>query len=224
MTMRFQTAFQVENLPDEQNNAAFEVIMPTLKLYSDKRSFIPMDYCPVVLEIEFTPRAFKTETRRVRTGWLNFAVDLENMSTAGLTFYCSQNMLTQYYLDTWSNLIFNKDGEYFNGMSNYKKDIEVYFYGAGNLGVSEVSASAHFTLKGAFPVKQRSYSMAYSKDPKRLTISADFAYDRLYIDPKYAKKGITAELITSGGMSAISSLLNSNSVNETVYDLNDLYK
>ena len=219
MSMRFQTAFQVENLPDEQNNAAFEVIMPTLKLYGDRT------YCPVVLEIEFAPRAFKTETRRVRTGWLNFAVDLENMSTAGLTFYCSQNMLTQYYLDTWSNLIFNKDGEYFNGMSNYKKDIEVYFYGAGNIGVSEVSASAHFTLKGAFPIKQRSYSMAYSKDPKRLTISADFAYDRLYIDPKYANKGIWLELLTTAGMSAIDRGISSLSRDDKeVYDLNDLYE
>lgn len=219
MSMRFQTAFQVENLPDEQNNAAFEVIMPTLKLYGDRT------YCPVVLEIEFTPRAFKTETRRVRTGWLNFAVDLENMSTAGLTFYCSQNMLTQYYLDTWSNLIFNKDGEYFNGMSNYKKDIEVYFYGAGNIGVSEVSASAHFTLKGAFPIKQRSYSMAYSKDPKRLTISADFAYDRLYIDPKYANKGIWLELLTTAGMSAIDRGITMLSRDDQdTYDLNDLYK
>lgn len=219
MSMRFQTAFQVENLPDEQNNAAFEVIMPTLKLYGDRT------YCPVVLEIEFTPRAFKTETRRVRTGWLNFAVDLENMSTAGLTFYCSQNMLTQYYLDTWSNLIFNKDGEYFNGMSNYKKDIEVYFYGAGNIGVSEVSAFAHFTLKGAFPIKQRSYSMAYSKDPKRLTISADFAYDRLYIDPKYANEGIWLELITTAGMSAIDRGITMLSRDDKdTYDLNDLYK
>lgn len=233
MSLRLQTAFQVQNLPDEQNNAAFEVIMPEIDLKyglgkednnsttsSESSSWVGSaidklksvatgigsfmsKYTPIVEEINFTPRSFKVENRRVRTGWINFATDLENMQQAEFTFFCSNGMLTQYYLDAWNRMIFNPNYEYFNPVSFYKKDIHVYFNGLGSIGVSEVSSSAHFTMKGAFPVKQGSYKLAYSKEPERLRLSCTFVYDRLVPDESLATKAIVSELVTSGGVALI---------------------
>jgi hypothetical protein len=234
MSFRFQTAFQVENLPDEQNDNSFEVLLPQLDLFQTGKSsggFFsgligsftgegPCLYRPIVEGISFQPQAIKTEARRIRNYYINIPVDFDNMKTVDITLFCSQSMLSQYYLDAWQNLIFNKQGEYFNPVSKYKKDIEIYFYGAGNIGVSEVSAVAHFTMKGAFPISQSDYKLSYTDNPKRLTLLATFAYDRLVPDLKLAKKGFLLETLSSGGMTVLDGLIS----NLTEDSKTDLYK
>lgn len=230
MTMRFQTAFQVQNLPDEQNDNSFEIILPRLDLsecfdpaYTETASYVEDTntfitrvqgssgaaymYTPIVEKIEFTPQGFKTEKRRIRSQYINFVVDLEEMHTATMTLFCSQNMLTQYYLEAWKNKIYNKAGEYFNPVTYYKKDIEIYFYGAGNLGVSEVSAAAHFTMKGAFPISQGKYHLEYSDKPKRLVVDVTFAFDKLVTDTTLAKKGVWTEGLSTLGMSQLDNFM-----------------
>ncbi len=263
MSLRLQTAFQIENLPDEQNNNSFEVLLPTLDIINTKandtktsgatetkptfwekvgnglatvaKNVAGYKYSPIVEEITFTPRAFKTETRRIRTNWINFAVDLENMEQVSITMFCSQNMLTQYYLNAWQDLIYDKEGEYFKPLANYKKDIEVYFYGSSltsltsaassMLGSGDTSsgASAHFTLKGAFPVKQGTYTLQYSNDPKRLTITATFVYDKIVFDEELAGSMILAETISTGGMKVLDNLLSASSWTSNTTDFNKTY-
>lgn len=224
MSLRLQTAFQIQNLPDEQNDNSFEVILPQLDLFAKPKSneskgFLsrtwgaitgdgPCYYRPIVEEITFTPQSIKSEGRRVRNYWINVPGSMENMKAVKMTLFCSQSMLTQYYLDAWKNLIYNKHGEYFNSMSEYKKDIEIYFYGAGNIGVSEVSAVAHFTMKGAFPVSQDTYKLQYSDNPKRLTLGVSFVYDRLVADEKLAHKGYLLETLSTGGLSVLDNFIN----------------
>lgn len=224
MTLRFQTAVQVENLPDEQINSAFEVVMPSLDILPSDEKVDVSDrslYTPIVEEITFNLPGFKKESRRIRTGWLNFVTDVNNVQDANITMFCSQNMLTQYYMDAWYNLIYNKDGEYFNNVNDYKKNIEVYFYGGASSsiinGISNLisggdtsTAVAHFTLSGAFPISQSSYSLKYSDDPTRLTITATFAYDKLVPDLRMASSGIMTELLQTGGMSMLDSFLTGN--------------
>lgn len=254
MSFKFQTAVQVENIADEQNDAAFEVIMPEMDLYklfpktsnttttenktdvnaSDKTENSDSKpktkyWSPIVEEISFTPRSFKTTTGRIRSQWLNFVADLENMQNARITMFCSQNMLTEYYLLAWNNLIYNQEGEYFNGVNYYKRDIEVYLHGSAISSLTSVvvnddhtMATARFTLKGAFPIKQDSFKLKYSKDPKRLTISADFVYDRLVPDEKLAKSAIWSETISTLGLSNLSDwIFGGNGTNK--YNISDNY-
>ena len=215
MSLRFQSQLQVNALPDEQIESNFEVVMPKLSLTDDSRN-IPVsagnkswfssilstlggtftDYTPIVEEITFTPKSFKTETRRVRTGWLNVANDIENYGDVNITFFCSAGMLIQYYLDAWRRLIFNNDGEYYNPMQVYKRNIEVYFFGPGNIGAVTPKA-AHFTLKGCFPYSQDSYKLAYKDNPQRLRISTKFKVDKIVTDESVATSSIISETVTS---------------------------
>lgn len=206
--LRFQSAVQVEALPDESIDNQFEVVMPTLSLISSPQdtnanSWTSVmgiannlgltSYTPIVEQITFGVRNYKTNTRRVRTGWCNVPEDIENYHDASITMFVSSGMLTQYYLNAWKRLIFDDQGEYYNPMSVYKKNIHVYFYGPGNVGL----AAAHYVLKGCFPYRQDDYKLAYTENPKRLTITANFKIDKVVAMSSYKTTAMAAELITS---------------------------
>ena len=214
MSLRFASQLNIDALPAEALNSDFEVIMPTLNVIlnsnggSNKNegaltkvknalfgNSVSYNYTPIVEEIQFKPRSFKVETRRIRTQWINVPSDLENLGKVQIIMFCSNGMLTQYYLDAWRNLIFDKNGEYYNPMDVYKKNIEVYFYGAASVG--SFIPVAHFTLKGCFPITQSEFNMKYSNQPDRLRISADFSVDRIVTDMSMAKAAAIRELITS---------------------------
>jgi hypothetical protein len=209
MSLRFQSAIQVAALPDEQIDNQFEVIMPTLNLvdYDANESICNSNtglisptgiftYTPIVEEITFGTRNFKTATRRVRTGWCNLPDDTENWKDVSITMFCSAGMLTQYYLNAWKALVFNTNGEYFNPMKVYKKNIEVFIYGPGNVGVQTL-ATGHYTLVGCFPYDQDNYKLRYSGDPKRITLTQRFKVDRVMFESTCAKKAVIEELVTS---------------------------
>ena len=54
-------------------------------------------------------------------GWLNVPSDIENWHDVAITMFCPASMATHMYLNTWKRMIFNRDGEYYNSMSVYKK-------------------------------------------------------------------------------------------------------
>lgn len=208
MSLRFQSALNIENLPDEQIDNQFEVIMPTLNLehrHEGSGWFTKLtsavinsinEYTPIVEEIVFGVKNFKTNTRRVRTGWCNVPEDIQNYQDVSITMFCSAGMLTQYYLAAWKALIFNEEGEYYNPMQDYKKNIEVYFFGPGNIG-TVVPPIAHFTLKGCFPYTQDPFKLSYKDNPQRLRITANFKVDKIVVDNSLKSSSIKQELLTS---------------------------
>ena len=110
--------------------------------------------------------------------------------------YCSVGMLTQYYLETWKNLVFNQDGEYYNQANFYKRNIEVYFYGVGNVGQG-LPLAAHYTLVGCFPTKQSPYKLRYSSSPKRLVLTQSFKMDKILFDMSLYKSSMITELVSA---------------------------
>lgn len=232
MSLAFASQLQVDNLPDEQLNDQFEVIMPSLYLDgSDKKergffgkvfaSASGLKYSPVVEEITFNSKTFKTDTRRVRTGWFNVPSDIENYKDVSITMFCPNSMLTQYYLEAWRNMIYNKEGEYYYPASNYKKNIEIYIYGAGGSTMSGLTYSMHYTLKGCFPYQQSDFKFVYSDNPKRLTITANFKVDAVVVD----SSSLTRSLITNAITNPTSILDNviSGISNSSAYTLEDTY-
>jgi len=207
--LRFTSALQVAAIPDEQLEDRFEVIMPTLDIGVAGKELIPTEtgeslvgnywnkmtgssYCPIVEEIVFGTMNFKTDTRRVRTGWYNLPTDIENYKEVSITMFCSVGMLTQYYLETWKRLIFDPYGEYYNPGSVYKKNIEVYFEGIASapsfdlMAGGDAAHSMHITLAGCFPSMQDSYKLSYSADPKRMRLTQKFKVDKVIIDTSKA--------------------------------------
>ena len=229
MSLRFTSQLMIDNLPDEQFTDQFEVIMPALALDGDEdRSWLSsltgMVYRPIVEEITFGFMNFSTDTRRVRTGWYNVPKDIENYHDVKVSMFCSSNMLTQYYLEAWRNLIFNKRGEYYNPGIIYKKNIEVFMYGAGgnNAITSLFMPKFHYTLKGCFPALEEDFKLEYTDTPKRFRISATFKVDAVVKDDSSAAAAVRAELFTSPTAifdNALSSLTSSNSK----YSLADTY-
>lgn len=242
--LRFQSQLQIDNIADEQLDNQFEVVMPTLYLNGKQKktdnSWTSLSgiwdnvtgaasnaynaYTPIVEEIVFGVRNFGTNSRRVRTGWCNVPDDIQNYQDVSITFFCSSGMLIQYYLDSWKKLIFDDDGEYYNPMSVYKKDIEVYFFGPGNIGVGSLSV-AHYTLKGCFPYYQDTYKLEYTEDPKRLRLMAKFKMDKIVFDSTLKNKAIVSELVSSPlsiGDKLISGLF-SKSSEASQYDADSIY-
>jgi len=235
--LRFQTSMQVAAIADEQIDNQFEVVMPNLSLYGNgatNRDWTSLmgiannlgltSYTPIVEQITFGVRNYKTNTRRVRTGWCNVPEDIENYHDVVITMFCSAGMLTQYYLNAWRRLMFDDDGEYYNPMYVYKKNIHVYIYGPGNVGISTAGTTAmHLTLKGCFPYKQDDYKLQYSENPKRLTITANFKVDKIVADSSYKTAALAAETITSptGLLDRATSALFSSSDDYQVLDTYD---
>jgi len=214
MALRFQSQSQIEALPDDAIDSSWECIMPSLdlvnplgniakdsnsgffsSLVSSIGSFFS-SYQPIVEEIVFGVTNFKTNTRRVRTMWCNVPEDIENYNECTITFFVSSGMLTQYYLSAWRQLVYNSEGEYYYPMSVYKKNIEVFVYGPGNIGTQTTSV-AHFTLKGCFPASQEKFRLQYKDEPQRLRITQTFKVDKVVYDTSTAKKAIAMELISS---------------------------
>ena len=81
-------------------------------------------------------------------------------------------------------------------MSVYKKNIEVFVYGPGNIGISGIAA-AHFTLKGCWPATQDNYRFEYKDDPQRMRITAQFKVDKVVYNGMTARTAMVAELVTS---------------------------
>ena len=216
--LRFASQLQINNLPDEQLENNFEVIMPALPLgTTTPTSNLPTalgraissavnavsslanttSYTPIVEEIVFGVRNFKNTTRRIRTNWVNIPEDIENYHEVSITMFCSAGMLTQQYLAVWKSMIFNVDGEYYNPMTYYKKNIEVFFYGpGGSIGMSQPAVS-HFTLQGCYPVLQDDYKLGYSQSPKRLRLTQRFRVDRVVASNDLAQTAMRNELLTS---------------------------
>lgn len=157
-----------------------------------------MNYRPIVEEIVFSPRNFKSTTRRVRTNWINAPEDIAPYEDVQITMFCSKSMLTQQYLSVWKNLVFNTEGEYYNPMYEYKKNIEVYFYGATYAPVTpNIMPIFHFTLQGCYPERQTRFSLKYTDNPKRLTISQTFKVDKIVFDRSYAESAALKEILNS---------------------------
>ena len=209
MSLRFQCALMIENLPDEQLENSFEVIMPNLSLNPETFSGNSIlanlantivdkvsGYQPIVESIVFGVRNFGNATRRVRTGWCNIPDDILNYQDVSITMFCSSGMLTQYYLEAWKSLIFNQEGEFYYPMCHYKKNIEVFFFGPGNIG-AVVPPVAHYTLQGCYPSKQEPYKLQYDSNPKRLRISCTFKIDRVVYNETLKNSSILQETVTS---------------------------
>lgn len=205
----------IDNLPDEQLNDQFEVIMPELPLFPPKDNtntkastwdkFTGMfgfgtevKYRPIVEEITFGTMNFSTDTRRVRTGWLNVPSDIENWHDVAITMFCPASMATHMYLNAWKKLVFNPKGEYYNSMSVYKKNITVLVYGpAKAVGSIFNAGTMQFTLKGCFPKTQEDFKFEYSDDPKRFRVLAHFSVDKVEYDEDLSQNSMIAESITS---------------------------
>ena len=226
MSLRFASQLAIDNLPDEQFTDQFEVIMPELSLdgNEDKRflsTLTGMKYRPIVEEISFGLMNFSTDTRRVRTGWYNVPKDIEGYHDVKLTLFCSSNMITQYYLEAWKNLIFNKQGEYYYSGMNYKKNIEVFMYGSGGGTIGSLVPNFHYTLKGCFPYSQEDFKLEYTDSPQRFRIPVSFKVDAVVKDERSAKSAIISELVSSPSAilgNALSSLSSSSN-----YSLTDTY-
>lgn len=247
--LKFTSALQVESIPDEQLDDRFEVFMPNLTIddYENAEAanatesswwakVINTGYSPIVEDITFGTMNFKTDTRRVRTGWYNIPTDIENLKEVSITMFCSVGMLTQYYLEIWKRLIFNPYGEYYNPGSIYKKNIEVYFEGLGSAPSFDVVAGGdathtmHITLAGCFPKRQDPYKLRYSMDPKRLRLVQTFSVDKILIDmskvtaAKWQDNATSiASDLSAGGAGIATQMLASIGSNTTAYDIQGLY-
>lgn len=256
--LRFTSALQVQAIPDEQLDDRFEVIMPTLKISSyataeqannttksnawkelgnSLLSSITgglageVTYQPIVEEIVFGTMNFKTDTRRVRTGWYNVPTDIENYKEASITMFCSAGMMTQYYLETWKRLVFNPYGEYYNPGNIYKKNIEVYFEGLGSApsvdligGGDTIQHSMHISLVGCFPSIQDPYKLSYSADPKRIRITQKFKVDKVVFDMDKITTAKLTETLGTGGsaiLDDVASALTATAAN--TYDIQEVY-
>lgn len=237
MSLRFISQLQIDNLPDEQINDQFEVIMPKLNLSdvhkkseAEKQGFLSKlssigsdilyNYQPIVEQITFGTMNFKPATRRVRTGWINVPEDIENWHKASITMFCSAGMLTQQYLDAWRRLIFEPSGEYYNPNWYYKRNIIVNVFGPT---LSKVAPPIYtFTLKGCFPLTQEDFRFEYSNDPKRVTILATFSVDKVVYDPDKAKYAAISELVTSPS-SILDKAISTFSTDNSAYSTGNTY-
>ena len=243
--LRFQSALQVDYIADCATNDRFEVIMPQLNLinYSSNRATCNCTcsslslgklwnkfanvvglgtYQPIVEEITFKPLAFKSETRRVRTGYYNVPSDIEQYGDVTITMFCDANMLTQYYLAAWRAMMFNGDGEFYYSGSLYKKNIDVYIYGPGNVQAEEL-ATCHFILMGCYPSNQENFRFEYSMQPKRLTITQTFKVDKVVFDSSKAYSSIIESVATSPSSLVDTAITNLLTNGGTAYSINNVY-
>lgn len=236
MSLRFQSQLLVDAIADEQLENQFEVLMPRLDLFGGaKKSDGGLlstiitgiqntfsSYTPIVEEITFGVKNFKTQTRRVRTGWVNVPEDIEQYHDVAITMFVSSGMLTQQYLSSWKALMFNADGEYYNPMTWYKKNIEVFFWGPGNVNIPV----AHYTLAGCFPYAQEDFKLSYKSEPQRLRITQRFKVDKIITDRTTAKSSIIQELVTSPGSvvdTLISTATSKLAGSDRDYDIKKMY-
>lgn len=215
MPLRFQSQLQIDLLPDEAVENRFEVIMPSLQLISAvklRKSSIKAKnllnggltraigsvisggaltkYIPIVEEITFGPYNFKTDFTRINTFYFGKPVDREAIKNVTLTMFLDSGLLAWYYMQSWKDLVFNEEYEYYYPPQNYKKDVIIVVYGLG--GITPV---AQFTLKGCFPIETTPFNFTYANDnPKRLRLTCTLNVDRLDLDYNKANSAIVSTL------------------------------
>lgn len=213
MSLRFTSQLMIDNLPDEQIENQFEVIMPAINIVSREKKYEyggvnklvgffankAFNYQPIVEEITFGHRNFQIDTRRIRTGWFGVPNDIEKFHDVKITMFCPATMETQYYLEAWRKLIFNDEGEYYYSFNNYKKNIDVYIYGPGGSTINALgwTNTCHLTLQGCFPFAEKDFEFEYTDDPKRFRILATFNVDNIKVDTSVAKRSVLEGIVTS---------------------------
>lgn len=235
--LRFQSQVIIDNLPDEQLDSKWECILPSIPLDS---SVGGIDYTPIVEEVVFRGTSFANEEFRIATRYYNAPTDRQSFGECTMTLFCEQGMLPVYYLQSWRNLMFDPMHQFYycnvrnesdalnilssnastsnqtmsnnqiNAISNWKKDIEIYFYGVGS-----VTPIAHATLYNAYPVSQGDFSLQYSMQPKRFRINCTFRYDNVIWDSSYRNSAIISSLLAGNpvgtlidqGMNALSNVI-----------------
>jgi hypothetical protein len=212
MSLRFTSQLMIDNLPDEQIENQFEVIMPLINIAPTKRTGVELygkepglldnniyNYQPIVEEITFGHKNFQLDTRRVRTGWFGVPKDIERFHDVKITMFCPASMETQYYLEAWKKQIFNEEGEYYYPFSNYKKNIDVYMYGPGGSTVEALgwTTTCHLILQGCFPFAEKDWEFEYTDDPKRFRILATFNVDNIKVDTSVTRRAIWEGIVTS---------------------------
>lgn len=85
-----------------------------------------------------------------------------------------------------------------NASTNWKKDINVFFYGLGN-----ATPIAHVTLYNCYPVTQGDFSLQYSLEPKRFVLNATFKYDNLIWDETYQNKAVVSAMLSGNPLGTI---------------------
>lgn len=212
MSLRYQSQLQIDLLPDEQTNNKFEVLMPFLKLNQSSGTGtgssggisnfnilnIGIPYCPIVESITFTPEAFNTSFTRLNTYYWGYPQDRQSLKNINITLFLDVGNLAMYYLESWKNLMFNKEGEYYYPPQRYKKDVVVLFY-----GLKGVTPSAIYFLRGCFPIETSPFELAYSKDPKRLTVTQTFSVDRVEYSDSAAALGIISTLASGNPLGIV---------------------
>ncbi len=190
------------------NNEEFRVGTRFFNLPSDRQSFgeasltlfcergmLPVYYLQSWRNLIFDP-VHQFYYCNTREGNLNGNSGLEILSTNG---------------SNSTNYIPNNTGyNQINAISNWKKDIEIYFYGVGS-----VTPIAHATLFNAYPVSQGDYSLEYSMEPKRFRITCSFRYDNLVWDNSYRNMAIISSLLAGNpigtlmdqGINAVSNMI-----------------
>lgn len=223
MSLRFTSQLCIDNLPDEQLNNQFEVVMPEINLVPLQRTGNNLgifskdiyNYQPIVEEITFGHKNFALDTRRIRTGWYGVPKDIEKIHDVKITMFCPASMETQYYLEAWRRKIFNEEGEYYYPGEYYKKNIEVYMYGPGGVGLKNIFGleKFHLTLQGCFPFAEKDFEFEYTDDPKRFRILATFNVDNIKIDRSTIKQAII-EGVTASPTSVLDKILTGEDTSE----------
>lgn len=202
MSLRFRSQLQIDNLPDQMLESKFEVLMPAMDLLPKEKldsrmtklasSALPK-YYPIVEEINFGFQNFATDMTRINTFYFCHPRDKQPLKNVTITLYLDDGMLAWYYLQSWKDLMFNEEYEYYYSPANYKKNITVLFYGAGSL-----VPNARFTLKGCFPLETSEFKLQYKKNPDPLRLTQTFSVDRVEVDYDYGAGAVISTLTSNG--------------------------
>lgn len=209
MSLRFRTQLQVDMMPDEQVDNRWEVVMPKMNLQLGELRVYP--YYPIVESIHFAPLGFKNSANvRAVTTYYNIPIDKEDAKEANITFFCDTGMLIQYYIQTWKDLMFNQEHEFYYYPWQYKRDIYVLFYGYGG-----TTPTAKYILKGCYPITQSDFELQYSRDPKRLRITQKFNVDRVITDTKTMTKSLVNTYLSGNPLGILSDTIAGEVMNST---------
>jgi len=82
--------------------------------------------------------------------------------------------------------------------------------------------AAHYTLVGCFPTSQTPYSLKYSSNPRRLTLTQTFKMDKILFDMNLSKSSIIEELV-GAPLTIADRAISSLSDAPSTYTLNKVY-
>lgn len=236
--LRFQSQVSIDNLPDEQLDSKWECVMPSINLDSalggipyspivEEISFSSAGFENE--EFRVGTRFFNLPSDRKSFGECNLTLFCEQGLLPIYYLQSWRNLMFDpvhqfYYCNTRDAKkgldILSTNGykiaktilgsDQINATSNWKKDIEIYFYGVGN-----TTPIAHATLYNAYPVSQQPFKLEYNIEPKRFRIDCTFRYDNLVWDSSYRNTAIISSLLGGNpvgtlmdqGINAVSELL-----------------